>query len=227
MPAATTRAAPRRPPQGRGVERSRDRVPVLFLHATGETADDWNEVAGLLRTTRAVYGVDLRGHGDSDWPGSYSIEAMGSDAARLLEHFGGPMDLVGHSLGGLVACRAAHLVPNLVRRLVLEDVGVLHPAIPGNAGPSGRAVGVRLGADPAHTRRNRRAGSRVAVPVLRHPLSHSHHRRWAYQPGFPGACRRARALLQNGHSTALDTGHFVHETAPVEFTDRVRAFLDR
>lgn len=33
-----------------------------------------------------------------------------------------PTDVVAHSLGGLVACLLAQQTPDLVRRLVLEDV---------------------------------------------------------------------------------------------------------
>ncbi len=54
---------------------------------------------------------------------------MADDVTRLLGGglTGAPVDLVGHSLGGLVACQVAAARPELVHKLVLEDVGLLHP----------------------------------------------------------------------------------------------------
>ena len=100
--------------------------PVILLPGTGLTASDWDVVAADLSRDRTVYAVDLRGHGASAWPGTYSIELMAHDVVALLPQLvgeAGRIDLVGHSLGGLVACRVAVASP-LVRRLVLEDVGL-------------------------------------------------------------------------------------------------------
>ncbi|HWO51721.1 MAG TPA: alpha/beta fold hydrolase, partial [Ornithinibacter sp.] len=47
--------------------------PVVLLHGTGHTARSWDAVAASLSATRTVLAVDLRGHGDSGWPGEYSI----------------------------------------------------------------------------------------------------------------------------------------------------------
>lgn len=102
---------------------------VVLLHGTGLTATDWDDVASDLSRDRTVHAVDLRGHGESDWPGTYSIELMADDVASLLIHLPNPVDLVGHSLGGLVACRVAATSPS-VRRLVLEDVGLMRPRTP-------------------------------------------------------------------------------------------------
>ncbi len=72
-------------------------------------------MASALCRSRTVYAVNLRGHGPSDWPGTYSIGLMAEDVTRLLD--GGlsrvPVDLVGHSLGGLVACQVAAPGPEL------------------------------------------------------------------------------------------------------------------
>jgi pimeloyl-ACP methyl ester carboxylesterase len=102
-------------------------APVILLPATGATADDWDAVAAALSKSRTAMAVDLRGHGDSEYRPPYSIESMAADVSALLDQLAvtKPVDLVGHSLGGLVACRAAATNPHSVRRLVLEDVGVL------------------------------------------------------------------------------------------------------
>src|SRR3954471_23376681 len=94
------------------------RPPVMLLPATGETAEDWDVVASSLHSSRTVYAVSLRGHGPSDWPAHYSIQAMADDVTGLLRQLDDrPVDLVGHSLGGLVACTVASENPELVRRL--------------------------------------------------------------------------------------------------------------
>lgn len=77
-------------------------------------------MATELSRSRTVYAADLRGHGDSDWPGEYSVALLASDLVGLLDHLPDPvLDIVGHSLGGLVACRAVTVRPQRVRRLVV------------------------------------------------------------------------------------------------------------
>lgn len=110
----------------------RGRTPALLLPATGKTARDWDGIASGLCAERTVYAVDLRGHGASDWPGTYSLQLFTQDVIGILDGLGlGAVDLVGHSLGGLVACGVAADRPEQVRRLVLEDIGYLHPRPPG------------------------------------------------------------------------------------------------
>ncbi|MFG1838956.1 alpha/beta fold hydrolase [Micromonospora sp. NPDC049175] len=107
-------------------------TPAVLLHALGRSARDWDVIASGLRAERTVYAVDLRGHGASDWPGSYSLELLTHDVVGVLKQLDlGTVDLVGHSLGGLVACRVAAERRDSVRRLVLEDIGYLHPRPPG------------------------------------------------------------------------------------------------
>src|SRR4051812_9381150 len=80
---------------------------MVLLPATGMTADDWDAVAENLSHDRLVYCPDLRGHGRSDWPGDYSLDAMATDVVGMLDMLGGAVDLVGHSTGGFVACLVA------------------------------------------------------------------------------------------------------------------------
>jgi pimeloyl-ACP methyl ester carboxylesterase len=106
--------------------------PVVLLHGTGATAGDWDAIAARLCADRPVFAVDLRGHGESGWPGRYAISLMAQDVTGLLPMLSATeIDLVGHSLGGLVACRvAAGPGQAQVRRLVLEDTGIPHPRPP-------------------------------------------------------------------------------------------------
>src|SRR5258708_27604808 len=55
--------------------------PMVLLHALGESAADWEDVAPVFAEYWQVYAPDLRGHGRSDWPGDYSMELMCADVA--------------------------------------------------------------------------------------------------------------------------------------------------
>ena len=72
---------------------------------------------------RRALAVDLRGHGESSWPGAgYDFDTMAADLIALSEQLElGPADLVGHSMGGRVALVLAWQRPDLVRRLVLAE----------------------------------------------------------------------------------------------------------
>jgi 3-oxoadipate enol-lactonase len=102
--------------------------PLVLLHALGESAADWDVVAPAFARYRRVYAPDLRGHGHSDWPGDYSVELMEADVLGFLDALKlDRVELIGHSMGGLVAYLLAGDHPERVRRLILEDVAALLP----------------------------------------------------------------------------------------------------
>ena len=203
------------------------RPPVVLLPATGETAEDWDAVASSLHSSRTVYAVSLRGHGSSDWPGSYSIQAMADDVVGALRQLDdGPVDLVGHSLGGLVACAVASAQPESVRRLVLEDVGVPHAR---SAAPPSRPDGdlafdwrvveqVRPEIDDPDPRWGE-VVARISAPTLV----------IAGGPSSPVPQEHVAELVRtvaDGRLVTLDAGHLVHEARPDEFTRHLLTFLD-
>lgn len=101
-----------------------DGQPVLLLHGLGGTTATWAEFAAeLAGHGRRAVSVDLRGHGESSWPGTgYDFGTMAADLVDFIEALElAPADIVGHSLGGRVALDVAMRRPELVRRLVLEE----------------------------------------------------------------------------------------------------------
>ena len=101
----------------------RDAPPAVLLHALGEAAEDWADLARRLAVDHRVLALDLRGHGDSDRPGEYSGALMADDVVAALDALEvRDAVLVGHSLGGVVAFRVAAARPDLVSLLVVEDV---------------------------------------------------------------------------------------------------------
>lgn len=79
--------------------------------------------------------VDVPNHGRSAWTEHFSYEEIADRiAAHLREDFAsaGPVDIVGHSMGGKVAMVLALRHPDLVRRLVVIDIApVATPASDG------------------------------------------------------------------------------------------------
>jgi len=96
--------------------------PMVLLHALGERGSDWAPVAPAFAERYRLYALDLRGHGDSDWPGSYSFQLMRDDVIGLLDHLAlRKVVLIGHSMGAVVAYLVTIARPDLVARLIIED----------------------------------------------------------------------------------------------------------
>ncbi len=100
--------------------------PVLAIHGITATHRAWPFLAAAL-PGRTVLAPDLRGRGASrGLPRPVGMATHADDVAAVvaaLAH-GGPVDVVGHSMGGFVAVVLAHRHPDLVRRLVLVDGGL-------------------------------------------------------------------------------------------------------
>jgi lipase len=98
---------------------------ILCLHGITAQHRAFNALARHLEGSRSLFGVDLRGRGDSEKPGSgYGLEAHARDVVRVLDHLGlQSAVIVGHSMGGFVALETALSHPERVRALVLLDGG--------------------------------------------------------------------------------------------------------
>jgi alpha-beta hydrolase superfamily lysophospholipase len=88
------------------------RGTVLLVHGLGEHAARYVDVGALLSQAGwAVEAFDLRGHGRSPGPrgGLPRADAMLSDLSRAVQRVRarhtGPLVLLGHSMGGLLAAR--------------------------------------------------------------------------------------------------------------------------
>jgi pimeloyl-ACP methyl ester carboxylesterase len=97
--------------------------PILLLHGLMGRASTWWAAAGWLARHGRVVGLDARGHGRSGARGPWTTDRMAADVADVLADLG-PAVVVGHSMGGLHGLVAAARRPDLVRALVVEDMGV-------------------------------------------------------------------------------------------------------
>ncbi len=105
--------------------------PLILLHGIARGAHSFDHIAPLLNRDYHVIAVDMRGHGDSDWhpDGAYLVEDLVKDIEGLVQQLGlENLVMLGNSTGGRVAQVYAGLHPNLVRALIVEDVGPERPA---------------------------------------------------------------------------------------------------
>lgn len=112
-------------------------VPIVLLHHFTAVLDDWDPavVDGLAAERRVVL-VDLRGVGATGGSTPDSVEAMAADAVAFIRALGlATVDLLGFSLGGMVAQAAGQQEPDLVRRLILAGTSPAGDAGPANALP--------------------------------------------------------------------------------------------
>lgn len=100
-----------------------DGPPVVLLHQTPRSADEFREVVGLLDPALDVIAVDLPGMGGSDeHPDGATIEAFAAGVVEAIDGLGvETFDLVGHHTGGCVAVEVAATLGSRVRRLVLSS----------------------------------------------------------------------------------------------------------
>ncbi|MEU6317985.1 alpha/beta hydrolase [Streptomyces sp. NPDC047009] len=203
-----------------------DAPPLVLLHALGEDATDWEPVLPVLARYRRVYAPDLRGHGRSTWPGEYSLELMRADVLRFLNALGlARVDVIGHSMGGIVAYLLAADHPQRVSRLVLEDVSIPRPRKPSTpTRPDGdlgfdwnMVLTVRRQIDVPDPRWLEQLSKITAgtLVVAGGPGSH------VSQDGVAEMADR----IPDGQMVTIPVGHLIHRAAPEAFAEAVVAFL--
>jgi esterase len=76
----------------------------------------------LSSDSRAVICVDMRNHGESFWAERHGYADLAQDLAEVILAEGGPVDVLGHSMGGKAAMVLALRRPDLVARLLVADI---------------------------------------------------------------------------------------------------------
>jgi pimeloyl-ACP methyl ester carboxylesterase len=133
MPAIVRDAFPERPSR---LVRSSDGTPIavfsvgsgpaiVLVHGTTADHRTWRVLGPMLGARHALHAIDRRGRGDSaDGDGPYSVglelDDVASVADELAEETDGPVDVVGHSLGGRIALGAS-LRSRSIRRLIAYE----------------------------------------------------------------------------------------------------------
>jgi len=111
-----------------GPEPTESAPPVVLLHGWLDAGATFQFVVDALRRDRPMAALDWRGFGQSEWPpdGYWFPDYLG-DLDAVLDQLspGVPASLVGHSMGGNIACSYAGVRPERVRCVVnLEGLGL-------------------------------------------------------------------------------------------------------
>ncbi len=99
---------------------------LVLVHGTTADHRTWRVVAPGLAGRHTLHAIDRRGRGDSGDAPAYAIERELEDVAAVADAIGaetgGPVDVVGHSLGGRIALGASRLTSNLRRIVACESM---------------------------------------------------------------------------------------------------------
>ena len=107
-----------------------DKPPLIFIHGLDRVARTFDHLAPHFTSRFRVIALDMRGHGDSDWDpqARYVVEDHVTDLEGLVQQLGlRNITLWGNSTGGRVVQVFAGKHPELVARLISEDVGPERP----------------------------------------------------------------------------------------------------
>lgn len=147
--------------------------PVVLIHGYTDNSRDWVPMIPYLGHGDRLIVVDIRGHGASSKPECcYALIDFAYDVKLLLETLGVERaDIVGHSLGSMIAQYFAEFWPGKTRKVVL---------ISSTAGPAPGAPRKELkGSKPGVTFRDE-------VLALKDPLDpESPFMRWWYDSPTP------------------------------------------
>ena len=104
--------------------------PMLLVHGIQDFALALQPLAEAFRDQYRVVSCDLRGHGDSDKPGVYTMAHYLADLRALFIQL--EMEkpvLVGHSLGSQIVCQYGGVFPEVPRAIVSIDERLLRSVI--------------------------------------------------------------------------------------------------
>jgi pimeloyl-ACP methyl ester carboxylesterase len=96
---------------------------LLLVH--GATADHrrWSAILPKFQKHFTVYAMDRRGRGGSGDSPDYELMREAEDVAAVVNSIGEPVNLLGHSYGGLCSLEAALLTDKISKLVLYESVG--------------------------------------------------------------------------------------------------------
>ena len=232
-----------------------DGPTVVMLHGLvfGSMATWYSGFALPLSVSRRVVLYDQRGHGDSGHAASgYDLDTQASDLAGVLAHYAphDQVDLVGHSMGALIALHFAIRHPGHVRRLVLVDAPMpaaeyIAPSFAGVTDPlkfdafidetTRSSVGGRRRAKLKDRLHTLFFDSTMVADVSAMHAESVHDLVQLALPtlllyGADSPCRRAATTLRDALPDArlelMAGGHYLPEEAPAPLLAAIRDFLD-
>ncbi len=110
---------------------SSDAPTLLLIHGFAANKDHWVRFARFVPESFRIVALDLTGHGENepDTTTTYSISNQTERVSVFIERVvGGPVYVVGNSMGGLIAVALALDYPDLIQTLsLLNPAGLVSP----------------------------------------------------------------------------------------------------
>ncbi|MBW4359613.1 alpha/beta fold hydrolase [Flavobacterium taihuense] len=99
--------------------------PLLILHGFLGMSDNWKSLGVQFAADGfQVHLLDLRNHGRSFHSEEFSYELMAQDVADYCQANSlQSIDVIGHSMGGKTAMLLATSFPDLVKKMIVADIG--------------------------------------------------------------------------------------------------------
>lgn len=96
---------------------------LVFIHGLFGDMNNLGIIARAFSEQYPILRLDLRNHGHSFHTDEMNYELMAQDVLQVITHLQlTKVILIGHSMGGKTAMRAASLRPDLVEKLVVIDI---------------------------------------------------------------------------------------------------------
>ena len=230
---------------------------VVMLHGLviGNMASWFSSAALPLSAQRKVVLYDQRGHGDSSFASSgFDLDTQAQDLQAVMAHHGvddGPVDLVGHSMGALIALHYTLQNPHRVRRLVLVDAPMparehVAPSLMRVQSREGLAAWIEQDLGVARGlsgRRRERLQKRLIALFFESSLREDVYAMHSesdeklqeitmpvlliYGKGSPclSSGEHLSRVLPQSRLVTLDCGHYIPEEAPIELRALLEDFL--
>ena len=124
--------------------------PVVLLHQTPRSTDEFAEVTPLLARSMRVIAIDTPGYGASDHPstppgmGDYA----GAVAEVIQEVAEGPAHICGHHTGAIIAVEVGAAYPEVTRKIIASGLVYVDDGLRSDLGPRFRQW--KIQADGSH-----------------------------------------------------------------------------
>lgn len=120
---------------------------LILIHGYSDSSRSFSLMGQFLRDYRLVI-PDLPGHGASDARDRWTVDGLASDIAALIDSLdSGPVAVIGHSLGAMVAIRLASMDRPRMKALV-TIAGTIRPALSADASLRARILDLSDPIDP-------------------------------------------------------------------------------
>jgi pimeloyl-ACP methyl ester carboxylesterase len=100
-------------------------APILALHGTASSSLQWKALIQANEGYRDVYALDLPGYGQEPLPKCGGLAHRLPPLVCKVQKIPGPIHLVAHSFGGLIALKLAELMPEKFISVSLYEPTVL------------------------------------------------------------------------------------------------------